>query len=69
MARCINFDAGVWNAGPTCITNLAHKDKHAQCSDRVKKAVKANIKKLCKPATKDDNDACQTFRESLAEYY
>ena len=36
---------------------------------RVKKAVKANIKKLCKPAIKDDNDACQTFRESLAEYY
>ena len=36
---------------------------------RVKTTVVRQIKKLCKPATKDDNDTCQTFRESLAEYY
>jgi len=24
VARCVDFDAGVWNAGPTCMANAAH---------------------------------------------
>ena len=69
VARCVDFDAGVWNAGPTCIANLAHKDTHTQCSIKASIKARSMIKTLCKVATQSDNRACQTFRESLAEYY
>ena len=69
VARCVDFDAGVWNAGPTCIANLAHKGSQVQCPEKVRKATRTQIQKLCKPATAADASVCRPFRESLAEYY
>jgi len=69
VARCLDFDAAVWNAGATCIANHAHKDKHPQCSDRVYAHVVTKIKDQCNNATKLDVPACLPLREHLAEYY
>ena len=66
VARCVNFDAAVWNAGPTCIANLAHKDAHPQCSDKIKRSTKSKVKKLCRKANKADNGACASFRARAA---
>ena len=38
VARCNGFKADVWKAGATCIANLAHKDKHVQCGQKVSPA-------------------------------
>ena len=72
VARCVDFDAGVWNAGPTCMANAANaqtKTKAVLGCAGVASAAMAKIKKQCKPTTKADNTACKPFAESLAEYY
>ena len=53
VARCIDFDSTVWNAGATCIANHAHQDKHPQCSDKVTNGpAVAKVKQACKPVIK-----------------
>ena len=68
VARCVGFDAAVWNAGPTCIANHAHRDKHPQCSGKLRASALKEVKR-CRRATKADNVACKSFAESLGEYY
>ena len=68
MARCDDFDAEVWNAGATCIANMAHNDKHPQCAGVKKASVLSKVKK-CKRATDQDAEACKPMAMALAEYY
>ena len=70
VARCNDFDASVWNAGPTCIANHAHRERHAQCpASHRSKAARSALRAKCKPATKADNKDCKIFANSLGEYY
>ena len=68
VARCDDFDTEVWNAGATCIANMAHDDKHPQCSGVKKASVLSKVKK-CKRATDQDAEACKPMAMALAEYY
>ena len=84
MARC-EFSNDVWNAGPTCITNHLHGDKHPQCPDTVAQSTPDVVKTLCHNATQtkgkmttgelehlSDNTelgACKKLADGLAEYY
>ena len=68
VARCDDFDSAVWNAGATCIANLANDDKHPQCSGKLKPATLDKVKK-CKRATEQDAKLCEPMAVALAEYY
>ena len=68
VARCDDFDSAVWNAGATCIANLANEDKHPQCSGKLKAATLDKVRK-CKRATEQDAKSCEPMAVALAEYY
>jgi hypothetical protein len=84
MGRC-KFNNAVWNAGPTCITNYLHGDKHPQCPDTMAQSTPGIIKALCRNAThakgnmttgelehlSDSTElgACKKLADGLAEYY
>ena len=68
VARCNDFDSAVWNAGATCIANLANEDKHPQCSGKLKAATLDKVKR-CKRATEQDAKSCEPMALALAEYY
>jgi len=83
VARCNGFKADVWKAGATCIANLAHRDKHVQCGDKVKSSTMESVKDGCVALKIEDEttegemtedeirntDACYNLATALAEYY
>ena len=58
VARCTDFDSDVWNAGATCIANLAHHDKHPQC-DRVAKSALSKVRKCRRPRATEQLSATE----------
>jgi len=84
VARCLGFDASVWNEGATCIANAAQqaptKPTPARlvatvapkailgCRSKVGSTTEAKVK-TCKVATEADKEACVSFATPIAEYY
>lgn len=83
VARCVNFDAAVWNSGATCLVNAARRrnwttkrypgwwKRPLGCGGKMSWKDLSKVKR-CKPsstAIKADAAACQPFAQSLVEYY